>query len=378
MPAMSLFFIGGLIGYTALFFQSSDQHLVAEKSVDADATAVFRFDVANVSSKTIQGSARICSNEPMRLLFEVRDGDGNAESGARVTAQLHSARKPCVSTPSLWTREGRFIVSVTVPQSTDLLVTVSIQEFPPGWGAIAYLCIALGVLVLVLWWQSLPAPEEPSGGAGWWAILWAVLIAIVVPVAISIAIAITGIPNEGQQMWADGLLGSIGSIATILALSRSQGLRRFLALGSPLEGSRSYIVAIGFALVFFATSFLLPEPDGQSGIESIINSPDTLFALFGLALFAPLTEELLYRGYLFGSIGERSGPIAAIIATSLLFVIVHVPSKGMNIVLVHTFGFGLMAGVLRWKSRSLAPCVVLHLVGNGLLVTPGVIAWLLT
>jgi membrane protease YdiL (CAAX protease family) len=112
-------------------------------------------------------------------------------------------------------------------------------------------------------------------------------------------------------------------------------------------------------------------------MSELVGSPTTLFALGGMALVAPWVEEIVFRGYLFGSIQRRSGHIAAIAVSSILFAVVHIPNNGFSLILIHTSIFGLALGLLRWKSGSLGPCVVMHLVGNGILVMMSAISWLL-
>jgi membrane protease YdiL (CAAX protease family) len=82
-------------------------------------------------------------------------------------------------------------------------------------------------------------------------------------------------------------------------------------------------------------------------------------------LLAPALEEIVFRGFAFGGLAARLGPVWAGIITTLVFMAAHAPEK------IHYLpGFidvGLMAGaavLLRLKFRSIKPGILLHIVYN--------------
>jgi hypothetical protein len=71
------------------------------------------------------------------------------------------------------------------------------------------------------------------------------------------------------------------------------------------------------------------EPKPQELVESFrdlagagATRPVVLFVLAG-SLLAPVTEELLFRGILFGALRVRVGPISAGLISSFVFTLVH-------------------------------------------------------
>ncbi len=81
-----------------------------------------------------------------------------------------------------------------------------------------------------------------------------------------------------------------------------------------------------------------------------------------VVFFAPICEELVFRGLLWDSIEESAGPAVAWLVTSLLFA-------GYHLVPVHVFAVfttGALIGLIRWGSGSVYPAMAAHFVNNAL------------
>ena len=84
------------------------------------------------------------------------------------------------------------------------------------------------------------------------------------------------------------------------------------------------------------------------------------FLILAIVLWAPLTEELLFRGYLFSAWRHTGvGLWGTLLFTSLLFALLHSQQYGL-IPLVSVFCFSLLMGVAREKSGSVWLPVILH------------------
>ena len=79
---------------------------------------------------------------------------------------------------------------------------------------------------------------------------------------------------------------------------------------------------------------------------------------------APLVEELVFRGLLYGWLAGRWGTVVAWIVSSLAFAAAHVELAHVILVLP----LGLWFGWLRRRTGSLWPSLVSHLVNNSLAV----------
>jgi uncharacterized protein len=81
----------------------------------------------------------------------------------------------------------------------------------------------------------------------------------------------------------------------------------------------------------------------------------------GLVLLTPLAEESLFRGALFGTLRRRHAAFPVMIATAILFAMIHIePQKYLPIGVV-----GAALALLRASSGSMWPGVVMHATFNG-------------
>ncbi|MGB2712097.1 MAG: type II CAAX endopeptidase family protein, partial [Conexibacter sp.] len=82
-----------------------------------------------------------------------------------------------------------------------------------------------------------------------------------------------------------------------------------------------------------------------------------------VTVLAPLAEEFFFRGYVFGALRNWHGPWLAAAITGVVFGAVHVASAPVGFLLpLAIFGFFLC--IVRWRTGSLLPCMVLHALNN--------------
>jgi membrane protease YdiL (CAAX protease family) len=98
------------------------------------------------------------------------------------------------------------------------------------------------------------------------------------------------------------------------------------------------------------------SPDG-AGFPAV----EYLGLFFLLAFVAPLIEELLFRGLLYGYLRGRAGVALSVIVSALVFAVLHV-------VIPPLFVMGAILAVLAERNRSLWPSIALHATNNGLIV----------
>lgn len=77
---------------------------------------------------------------------------------------------------------------------------------------------------------------------------------------------------------------------------------------------------------------------------------------------AALCEEIFFRGFLYDRLSTR-GPLMAIVASALLFALIHVPTYGWPIVPID-FAAGLLLGWQRWVTGTWTSSAVTHLFAN--------------
>ena len=137
--------------------------------------------------------------------------------------------------------------------------------------------------------------------------------------------------------------------------------------------------AIGWTLLTWAAFFALTaiyvsivgQPDDQELTRDLAEE-DSLAALIGyavlLAFVAPITEELFFRGFVFGVLREKIGIWGGALATGVVFGMVHVAGSPIETVGVLVI-LGVLLCLLYVKTGSLLPCIALHALNNGISFT---------
>jgi len=129
---------------------------------------------------------------------------------------------------------------------------------------------------------------------------------------------------------------------------------------------RSILVGtIGALVVSFAVTRFGVEPQGVKEALDVARGPGFfLESLVVMAILAPLAEELVFRGLLYGWLAGRWGGSVAWLVSSLAFAAAHVEPAHAILVLP----LGLWFGWLRRRFDSLWPSLVAHTANNGLAV----------
>ena len=160
--------------------------------------------------------------------------------------------------------------------------------------------------------------------------------------------------------FAIGLLAVVACVAPL-------GRAALPALGlRPANWKYLVFGALGTLGLSVAVSQIGIEPQGVKQVIDVLRGPRQLvLGLLLLAVLAPLVEELIFRGLIYGWIAGRWGTIAAFFLSSLAFAAAH--WEPAHVVLV--LPLGLLFGWLRRRTDSLWPSLVAHIANNALAVT---------
>ena len=130
------------------------------------------------------------------------------------------------------------------------------------------------------------------------------------------------------------------------------------------------LIALGATLalsVLFVSSFF--SPASTPPIEKLVESTKSLYVLviFGI-FFAPIAEEIMFRGFFFNVLSDLGGARLAVPCTAVLFALLHAPQlwgSWAGIVLIFVVGYVL--SIVRHRSNSLIPSFIVHTAYNSML-----------
>ncbi len=120
-------------------------------------------------------------------------------------------------------------------------------------------------------------------------------------------------------------------------------------------------------IVYFGISWinmLLLEEDYNMFYDYMGYENSFLWAFIFVGVVAPVFEELAFRGYLFNQLMNVTTSRVTIIATALIFALVHFSF----ISILWIFPFGIVLGYLRYKYRTLWLGMIVHFIHNFLVL----------
>ncbi len=132
-----------------------------------------------------------------------------------------------------------------------------------------------------------------------------------------------------------------------------------------------WVHAVALALLMIGIAALLERllPHRETDLERLLRlGPSVRYLVAALAvLTAPLVEELVYRGVLYGGIERRFGRWKAVAIATATFALIHVLQYwGSFAAITAIFLLSLVLTLLRALTGKLLPCIATHLVYNGI------------
>lgn len=161
-------------------------------------------------------------------------------------------------------------------------------------------------------------------------------------------------------------LGALAFIAIPLAIAtmgrvpwrealRQLGLRGFSSSAVPWMGV-AIAVYLAFAAVYVA---LVGEPKQEDIAEAFGSLP---FQILLIAIAAPISEEIFFRGMLFGGLRRRMPSLLAALVSAVVFGGLHA-FTGISAV-PPLIAFGFILALLYEKTGSIVPGILLHALNN--------------
>ncbi len=167
----------------------------------------------------------------------------------------------------------------------------------------------------------------------------ALVVLILVPAKIiKMKVSRDNLGLNGLPTWTDILLAPIGYIVSI-------------------------IVTLGVILLLQAIAPAVDWNQTQNvGYNAVYTNQDRIITFVALVILAPITEELIFRGFLYGKLRSRLSAIPAIIIVSVLFGLMH-----------GQWNVGIVVGIMsiflciaRELTGTIYAGVLMHMIRNGL------------
>lgn len=168
----------------------------------------------------------------------------------------------------------------------------------------------------------------------------------------------------------------------LLILSRREGLRERLRVNKPASDKwREHLLPfaiLGVIIrIYYSANPLLPNlPIRLIFPESMLIGNTVIIS--SVILIAPITEEVIFRGYLFDGLKRNFGPNTAILLTSILFAVAHIKQLGFEILPgVIIFILGALFCITREKTNSILIPILFHGLYNLIYVLVGTLNYFL-
>ncbi len=144
--------------------------------------------------------------------------------------------------------------------------------------------------------------------------------------------------------------------ATVREILLRLGLRRF----KPSTAVKWTAAAIGAYLLFaFLYSALVVVPEQEDIADGFGPIPVQILLI---AIAAPISEEICFRGMLYGGLRERLPRVGAALLAGLIFGGLHALT-GVTAV-PPLIVFGVLLSLLYERTGSIWPCILLHMLNN--------------
>lgn len=153
------------------------------------------------------------------------------------------------------------------------------------------------------------------------------------------------------------LFATIIGFILIAAYARIKGWQRPLVFRAPGWASPIRLLC-GYVLMWAVSIAIEPVAEMLPGSQDSLGGGGWL--LVSAVLIAPLFEEVIFRGYIAGSLRSAYGGVVAWLLSSLLFGLMHMQP---SVILTATCG-GLVLGYFYLRYRSLVIVIMLHAMNN--------------
>ena len=208
--------------------------------------------------------------------------------------------------------------------------------------------------------------SQPASTAIYSALSYVLAMVLIIFVPMGVSARWHPKSKKGRES-SNGKVGDVEIIRKGLGLS---GWPTWTDIGLAPVGFIVYIIlATGATAIFSIFPWFNAEQAQDVGFSVYSTGLDRVIAFFTLVVVAPIAEEIIFRGWLYGKLREkfngrmpdRAGMILAILLVSLLFGIVYLQwNVGVNV-----FAMSIVLCGLREITGTIYAGILMHMVKNG-------------
>ena len=217
---------------------------------------------------------------------------------------------------------------------------------------------------------------------GWWAILFLILSFNLIPIPIALSISTLGawvyqnpilvdmnyLGEVNMHPIADNLTSILTMIVLISFILWRMKVRNisFDTLGSFHMKRNDLFFGTLFLFLFIGLEeiymWLLGIEMPKGFIDFMLSEP-LILGLISVIIIAPISEEFIFRGFLYSQLKiTKLGSWGAVTVSSLLWTVIHFQYEPL--ILVILFIFGIFLGYIRMAYSSLVLPIALHAINN--------------
>ena len=123
-----------------------------------------------------------------------------------------------------------------------------------------------------------------------------------------------------------------------------------------------YLIAISLTSLFSFFPWFDAAEAQDLGFTYLFAAPDKIIAFLALVVIAPIVEEVIFRGWLYGKLRAKYRLIPCVLLVSLLFGVLHTQwNVGVNV-----FAMSIVLCIEREITGTVYSGILLHMIKNGL------------
>lgn len=163
-------------------------------------------------------------------------------------------------------------------------------------------------------------------------------------------------------------LAVVLAVVYVSRLKGQKSLSRDFGFVIRLRDAKALIVGavLELVLTFALIPILTLDPDAKnqellSDLKEHRDAATVVLFIIGAVIFAPIVEELLFRGVLLRALLRRFGPAAAVLGSGVIFALVHYIGDPNTLPFLPALaGLGVVLAIVALRSGDLSTSIFIH------------------